>query len=201
MTDRHPDDSHLDAAIDRAVREMMSVEPRADLRQRVMAELAEEPARTTLWPRLAFGSAALAVLLVLMFLFVKRPPDRAVEQTIVRSQSPASAPGSTRGATGPATGTAPKTADSGPPHATGPLAGTFTRRPGVPVGDERQVQAASIDTDEPIGIEPMTPVERLAPIDPIGIAPLEAATVSTLEISIKPITIARIEIRPLTPPR
>ena len=66
MTDKHLGDSHLradshlDAAIDRAVREMMSVEPRADLRQRVLAELVEEPTRAALWPRFAFGSAALA---------------------------------------------------------------------------------------------------------------------------------------------
>jgi hypothetical protein len=198
MTDRHPDDSHLDAAIDRAVREMMSVEPRADLRQRVMAELAEEPARTTLWPRLAFGSAALAVLVVLMFLFIKRPTDRAVEQTIVGSQPPASAPGSTRGATGPATGTAPKTADSGPVRVDGSPVRTGARRA---IGEDRPVQAASIDMAEPIAIEPMASVERLKPIDRIGFSSLEAPEVSATEISIKPITIERIEITRLTPPR
>ena len=45
----------------------------------------------------------------------------------------------------------------------------------------------------------MAAVERLAPIDPIRIARLE--TPAGPDISIKPITIARIEITPLTPLR
>ena len=83
MTDKHAATaSHLDAAIDRAVREMMSVEPRADLRERVLAELVGEPARAALWPRLAFGSAAVAVAAVVLLMIVNRPPDQPVDRTI-----------------------------------------------------------------------------------------------------------------------
>ena len=46
MTDRSLGDSELDAAIDRAVRDLMGAEPRADLRERVLSELAARPS----WP-------------------------------------------------------------------------------------------------------------------------------------------------------
>jgi hypothetical protein len=193
-------DSHLDAAIDRAVREMMSVEPRADLRQRVLAELVEEPTRATLWPRLAFGSAALALLIVFMFVFARRPVDRGGEPTIVQSQPPASVPGNPRGATGPAAETAPKSAgrESRGTDRLPTRAVARSRRPGA---EDRQIQAASIDTGEAIAIEPLTPVESLTTIDPIGIAKLDTPQASTSEIALKPITIEPIEITPLTPPR
>ncbi len=205
MTDKQLGDSHLradsrlDAAIDRAVREMMSVEPRADLRQRVLAELVEEPTRAALWPRFAFGSAALALLIVFMFVFARRPVDRGGEPTIVQSQPPASVPGNPRGATGPAAGTAPKSAgreSRGDGLQTRTVAGG--RRPGA---EDRQIQAASIDTGEAIEIEPLRPVESLTPIDPIGIAKLDTPEASTSPIALKPITIEPIEITPLTPPR
>lgn len=198
MTDKRLEESLLDAAIDRAVREMTNVEPRDDLRRRVLADLAGQPARAPLWPRLAFGSVALAVVAVFVFMFVNRPTDPAVEQAIVRSQPPAVAPGSAARARQPATGTAPMAADRTRGRGVDPKAGTVARRP---VAEDRRVQAASIDTAEPIAIEPMTPVEQLTPVDPIGIAKLEAPRVSTSEISIRPLTIERIEITPLTPPR
>ncbi len=191
MTDKHLADSHLrggshlDAAIDRAVREMMSVEPRADLRQRVMAELLEEPARATLWPRLAFGSAALAAAVLIALMLVNRPADPPVDQTIAGAQPPASAPD----ATGPATGNAPKGIAGGPAIVVGPKPQIGARGPvigGRPVIEDRPVQAASIDTTELIVIEPMAPVERLKPIEPIVFSP---------------IALAPIEITPLTPPR
>jgi hypothetical protein len=189
MTDNHRDDSHLDAAIDRAVRDMMRAEPRADLRQRVLAELAGEPARAAWWSRLAFGSAAVAVAVVILLMVVNRRAERPVDETIVGAVPPASVPGNT-GPSAELSGAAP------PGRVDGPRARTFARRPVV---EDRPVQAASIDTVEAIGIEPMTPVERLKPIDPIGIATLGAPLVP--ESGITPITIERIEITPLSPRR
>lgn len=189
MTHKHLAGSHLDAAIDRAVREMMSVEPRADLRQRVMAELVEEPARATWWPRLAFGSAALAAAVIIVLMLVNRPADRPVDRTIAQTQPPASAPDTTGKATGPATGNAPKSIAGGPALVDGPKPRIVAPRPvigGRPVIEDRPVQAASIDTTELSAIEPMAPVERLKSIEPIVLSP---------------IALAPIEIRPLTPPR
>jgi len=187
MTDNRRDDSRLDAAIDRAVRDLMSVEPRAGLRERVLAELTGEPARAAWWPRLALGSAAVAVAVVVLLTIVNRPPERPVDRTIADAAPPAAAAPNTGEFSKPPGGTPPVRVD-------GPRTRTAEGNPVV----GRPVQAASIDMGESITIEPMTPVERLAPIDPIRIARLEAPTVS--EISIKPITIERIEITPLTPP-
>jgi hypothetical protein len=189
MTDKHLADSHLragshlDAAIDRAVREMMRVEPRADLRERVMAELVEEPARATWWPRLAFGSAALAAAVLIVLMLVNRPVDRPVDRTIAQTQPPPSAPARTGETTGPATGTEPTIIAGGRTVVAGRKPRTVPR---TPVIEDRLVQAASIDTTELVAIEPMAPVERLKPIEPIAFVP---------------IAIAPIEIRPLTPPR
>jgi hypothetical protein len=188
MTDKHLGDSHLragshlDAAIDRAVREMMSVEPRADLRQRVMAELVEKPSRAALWPRFAFGSAALAAAAIVVLMLVNRPADPPVDQTSASTQ-PATAPGSTGEATGPATGTAPKVVARGPAIVNRGKPRTVAPRPVI---EDRPVQAASIDTTEVIVIEPVGPVERLKPIEPIALSP---------------IVLAPIEITPLRPPR
>ncbi len=188
MTDNRRDDSHLDAAIDRAVRDLMGVEPRAGLRERVLAELTGEPARAAWWPRLALGSAAVAVVVVVL-LMINRPPEQPVDRTIAGATPPAVAPGNTSETAKPP-GAAP------PVHVDGPRAQAATQRPVV---EDRLVQAASIAANEPIAIEPMTAVEPLALIDPIRIARLEVP--AELDISIKPITIARIEITPLTPQR
>ena len=89
MADRPLAETQLDEAIDRAVREMMNVEPRADLRVRVLAELGGPPARVSLWPRFAFGSMALAAAILAFFLFAKRPTDRAVEHSVAGARPPA----------------------------------------------------------------------------------------------------------------
>jgi hypothetical protein len=189
VTHNRRDDPHLDAAIDRAVRDMMSAEPRAGLRERVLAELAGDPVHAAWWPRLAFGSAAIAVAIVILLVIVNRPAERPIDQTIAgAAPPPVAAPGNT-GEPGQLSGGTP------PVRVTGPRAGTLA---GSPVVEDRPIQAASIETGESIAIEPMTAVERLAPIDPIRIARLETPTLS--DISIKPITIERIEITPLTPP-
>jgi hypothetical protein len=190
MTDNRRDDSQLDAAIDRAVRDLMSVEPRAGLRERVLAELTGEPARAAWWPRLALGSAAVAVAAVVLLTVFNRPPELQppVDRTVAGATPQAAPPGKDEetiklpGATPPA-------------HVDVPQAQAATPRAVV---QDRLVQAASLAANEPITVEPMTAVEPLAPIEPIRIAPLE--TPAGLD-SIKPITIARIQITPLTPQR
>jgi hypothetical protein len=193
MTDNQLADSHLDAAIDRAVRELMTVEPRADLQRRVMAEITHAPARAALWPRLAFGSAALALAVVVLFMFARRPAERDVEQIIV--QAPAAAPGRP---TTPAAGPPPNDATRGPDIAPKPRTGAVARRP---AGQDRLIQAASIDTADLTPFEPMAPIELLMPVDPIGTTTLDPLGISIPELSIKPLTIQRIEIVPLTPRR
>jgi hypothetical protein len=129
---------------------------------------------------------------VFLLVFTNRPAERPVEQAVVESRPPASVPGNPRGATAP-TGTAPKSAGRESRRADGlqTRTGALSRRPDT---EDRQVQAASIDTGEAIAIEPLTP------IDPIGIAKLDTPQAATSQIAITPITIERIKITPLTPP-
>jgi len=194
MANSFRDDSHLDAAIDRAVRDMMSAEPRTDLRERVLAELTGAPARTRLWPRLAFGSAALAIAAVALLVFVERPADRPVERVAVATPPPAPA---SPAAEAPAAPSIPSGAVDRDTARRGGLESAAAARE-KKVAD-RPVQAASIAAGEAVGIEPMTPVEPLRPLEPIRIATLVAPSASA--ISIVPITIERIEITPLSPQR
>ena len=99
MTDRPLGDSELDAAIDRAVRDLMGAEPRADLRERVLSELAggsselaRTSARATLWPRLAFGLVAATAAIVIAVQFADRPAERPAEQTIAARAAPEERP-------------------------------------------------------------------------------------------------------------
>jgi hypothetical protein len=133
MTDNRRDDSHLDAAIDRAVRDLMSVEPRAGLRERVLAELTGEPVRAAWWPRLALGSAAIAVVVAVVLMIGSRPPQRPVDRTIAGATPPTTATQNTAETAKPPEATPPV-------HVDGPRAQAATRSPVV---EDRLVQAAS----------------------------------------------------------
>ena len=198
MANSYRDDSHLDAAIDRAVRELMSAEPRADLRERVLSELQDAPARTTLWPRLAFGSAALAATVVAMLVLVDRPADRPVERVAV-STSPAAEsprPGPVNPPAPARTASAP--VDRGRMRSDGPESAPAPRGR---AGADRPIQAASIDAAESVAVAPMMPPARLGPIEPIVPTRLDASHIPAPIIDIKPIAIEHIEIAPLTPQR
>ena len=201
MTDRSLGDSELDAAIDRAVRDLMGAEPRADLRERVLSELprpselAGTSARATLWPRFAFGLVAAAAVLVIAVQFADRPSERPAEQTIAVLPAPPDRP---RTAGTPFTRPPEHTPipRAAPARRTGPVPTTPLR--GV-VPDDRPIQAASIETAPPLGIAPMTPVARLNRIEPIGLSRLEASEIPAPAIDIKPLAIDLLEIGPLTP--
>jgi hypothetical protein len=205
MVDKHLSDGQLDDAIDRAVRDLMSVEPRTDLRARVLAELEGAPARPALWPRLAFGGAALALAAVLVAMLVSRPaqPPDGARVASTRPQPPS--PTETRPET------APPLPRGGPPN---PLTSDRTVRRGPaprvpapdrqPVAGDRPIQAASIDSLDLPGATAggvTLPVERLAALDPIRISSLEPLDMSTTDIVMQPITVGAIEVAPLTPRR
>src|SRR3954447_21931030 len=85
------DDSALDAAIDRAVREMLNAEPRAGLRHRVLARLHDRPTRMLSVPRLAFASALLVALLVIL-VFSTRRTMPAPTPVVADARPPATIP-------------------------------------------------------------------------------------------------------------
>ena len=82
-------DKHLDDAIDRAVREMMSGEPASDLRQRVLDDITAPQHRRFAWSTLAYSSAALAAIVLLVLSLVTRRP--VVPETRIAG-TPAAAP-------------------------------------------------------------------------------------------------------------
>jgi hypothetical protein len=84
-------ESRLDRAIDRAVRDMMHVDPHPGFRSRVLARLEPEPARFAMVMRLAIVAGALAVLV--LGVMVIRPdrrsdlPGNIAQETTPRAQS------------------------------------------------------------------------------------------------------------------
>ena len=199
MTDKPLGDSALDAAIDRAVRDLMGAEPRADLRERVLSELAGTSTRAVLWPRFAFGLVAATALLVIAVQFVERPSERPVERTVAGRPA---LPDPDRPRTARTPPALPGIRPAIPPR-------TLVRTPGpVPappfrnaVVDDRPIQAASIETALPLGVEPLTPLVRLNPIEPIALSQLEAPEMPAPGINLKPLAIEQMEIAPLTPRR
>lgn len=194
-------DKHLDDAIDRAVREMMSAEPASDLRRRVLDTITRPRRRAIAWSALAYGSAALAAIVLLVVSLVTRRAD--VPETRVAGAptvSPAAAP------TRPSP-LAPEPAEqpavSSPGRRQSPA-----RRPreastpdvGVPNFADRRVEAASIPGALALGSEAMS-AASLEPVVPLGIAAIGAEPIVTKEIGIAPIDIVRIEIAPLPPRR
>jgi hypothetical protein len=193
MADRPLAETQLDEAIDRAVREMMDVEPRGDLRARVLAELGGPPARVSRWPRFAFGSMALAAAILAFFLFAKRPTDRAVEHSVAGALPP---PAPAAGPTAATRSPVPSAIGREPVLPDGGRRKTLARTPAF---EDRPVRAASVDSAELMAADATAPVERLPSIEPIRISRLEDVPVATSPIAIEPITIERLEIAPLTP--
>lgn len=79
-------DLHVDDAIDRAVRDMASVEPDARLRARVLTAIEQPRPRAFGWPYVvAAGAVAILIVMVTM-----RTPERApVEQALAPRSAPA----------------------------------------------------------------------------------------------------------------
>jgi hypothetical protein len=184
-------DDKLDEAIDRAVREMMAVEPRPGMRHRVRKRL-EARRRIFTVPRIATVAAAAAVLLIVT---MTTRSTRPAPETVSTDARPAAAPSTPSSRTPSITPTNPAPATTVVRH----------RPSDAPATPSRQVQAASIDAailpDAAVRIAP------IAAIDPIRVAnlsetamPLQVPIV-TNEIRIVPIAVDPIDIPPLTEPR
>jgi hypothetical protein len=170
--DRGPHD-HLDLAIDRAVREMLDVEPPADLRARVIAEISvaggSRTAPTLRWVLPLAAAAALIVLAV----FVAR-------RTEPLPQAPAVAHGPDVHLPAPVVASSePRRPDVRPAPAIRPR--------------ERLVFAANDD-----GTTKIAPLKTITPID---VAPIEQERIAPADVAVRPLnTITEIQIAPLTPP-
>jgi hypothetical protein len=182
----------FDKAIDGAVREMLDVEPREDLRERVMARL---PAPGSRLPASGFRLPAAGVwvpafaataALVLLAVFVARPSKT------VPAQAPVVA-------TAPGRPVAPEMLPPAVPAA--PLQ-TATRRVGTaPVGTHaasaRTVVAATYRDADP-GVAAIEPLSRIAPI---AMPPIVHEEIAPADIAVRPLNaISEVQIAPMTPP-
>ena len=182
----------FDKAIDEAVREMLDVEPRADLRARVMRQIAgKNQSRKLLWT--AVPLAAAATLILALFLPSKTGVDQQMPTPVVKSTPPNAPPTVPSPVVRTPQRSVPQVV---PPHviATGPSpASSRPRR----IEPSTRMAAAAVyaAADDTTGIEPLNA------LTPIEMAPLAEHRVATAEITVRPLNpIVELQIAPLSPP-
>jgi hypothetical protein len=206
-------DDRLDALIDRVVREMMDVDPRPGMRERVRARLEAASSRkwTLTFPRLVLAGGVVALMLV-AFISKSTRPASDDATTITSEARP--------GGSAPASAAPPKQAANTPIPQVEPQRSadrTERRRPAAPPHKpelaasqaQRLVRAASIDAASLDAAPPevaaaVAPAVEIAPvtdIDPIRIARLSQTPIVPSEIRIAPLAMDQIEVAPLTLPR
>jgi hypothetical protein len=185
----------LDDAIDRAVRDMMSAEPRPGFRGRVFDRLDSDPDHQTresrswaasgTWRLPALAGALVLALIAFVVMQRRESPTQPSPSAIVATRP---APSVT---TQPPARESPST-----PARVGPrVAAADVRR--VAAG---LVQAASVD-DEPVaspvegdGLEPLNEIA------PLGVAPIADTPIQTRDISIGELSVPPIVVDPLPLP-
>ena len=216
MTERHLraiDGDAADAAIDRAIREIMTGEPAPGFRQRVFARLERESHTQSIWairtiwtgPRLGF--AAIAAVAVLVFALWTRPAERTNELPVAQVTPPAiehRPPSAPQPVTQTPSGKAsisptPRVADRRTPAgaAKSPARTTPTRVVTAPA--DRRISAASVAPAEE-ALERSTATQR-PPDDPTSIPPIQVRPLETPEIIVRPLAVGPLMIVPLLPPR
>jgi hypothetical protein len=172
----------LDKSIDRAVREMLAAEPRADLRARVVARIDARPASSfqlpvASWVR--FGGLVGAAAVLILFVTVARrsePPARVATIAHAGEQRPVETRSSMGQSAGPTQ--VASSAKSGPARVSASL-----------------VYAASSETQATAGIDPLTMIA------PIEVAPIAQSSITPEPIGVRPLSpITEMQIAPLTPP-
>ena len=185
----------FDEAIDRAVRDMLDVEPRADLRARVIAQVSASgsqlPAfgfRRNRWIVLPLAAAAALLLLVARLSW--------------RAETPASAPAMVAHAPDQHLPYSPSVQQPvSAPRAARPKPATEMVRTSVPASGTREtapVIAAAFTEPE----QATTEIAPMKPMTPIAVAPVTQDRIAPAsQIALHPLnTIDEIQIAPLTPP-
>lgn len=179
----------LDGAIDDAVREMMQVDPRPDLRRRVTGAIGARPRRVDgvrlglVW---AASLAAVAVASVMLF----RSPEPA-QPVLAPQAAEASRAMSAPPTAEPAAAAAPRTArtraprprDPAPESIFGPRADRVAAA-SVPVGTPETSPAAA---DDAVTLDSAPVPGGLPRIAPIGLIPIQVAP-----IAIEPLSVSAI---------
>jgi hypothetical protein len=184
MTDKHRTERDVDAAIDRAVHEIMSAEPRPGFRRRVLDRLGDAPPARWTWARISVGIAAATASLVAAIWLAA--PERSTAPTapaVARHQPAEVAP--------PPPSPTRKT-EGEPPVVKKPIAPagplrTVPRR-AVPQPPPGRVEAASLPLPQPNAVSTIELIQ-LPPLQPIP------------EVDVRRRIIERITTSPLSPPR
>lgn len=168
----------FDAAIDRAVREMVDVEPPAGLRGRVMDRIdgSKESRRKAAWMAAPLAAAAVIVLAVLAPWRTERPALGPLAQVATDRRLPAAAPGTL------------------PAPASVPQVVVARDRPGSPRA-ARTIEAAVDASEQFAGAQ----IEALAGPAPLAVERLSgppAPAVQTLDVA--PIEIPALEVNAIT---
>src|SRR5262245_3404152 len=179
------DRDSVDAAIDRAVRDMLAVEPRPGMRQRVLARINEPQRRPALWPMLA-GATALAAIVTIALLnrsqqsAIVAPP--VAPPVVVATREPAAEPK-------PAIPVAPPTATpAAPPRP--------PRASARPAPERRMVQATVYTAPA----EPFDVVPEITEMNPIRVAAIAAnQEIGGKEISVTLLHMPEITVEPIVP--
>jgi hypothetical protein len=187
--DRRTDDGgRLDLAINRAVREMLDVEPPAGLRGRVLQRISDSDrqvasgfSRRLLWGAIPLGAAA-AVLLAVLLPRIGSEPAPPPLSTVATARPVAAIE-------------APHVAPL--PRGVAPVAARTSAAEGIRrLTVEGSVTAASFEP-VPGGVD----IEPLATIEPIRIAAVTPAAIAHQEVVVSPLApIAQLRIAPLSPP-
>jgi hypothetical protein len=182
----------VDAAIDRAVREIMSAEPRPGFRHRVLERLTDAPPARWTWARVTVGIAtAAATLVAAIWLSAPEHSTAPTAPTVARQQPTEVAP--------PPASPTPGTEVEQPvvkkplrPPASLP-ARPRTQVPQPPPG---RVEATSLPRVQPQQLEGVKPTAVNA-VEPILLPPLQPVPA----VDVRRLIIERITIQPLSPPR
>ncbi len=171
-------DTRLDDAIDRAVREMMSVDPRPGLSRRVLARLDEPRTPWLTVPRRAAAAALVAVIVVAIVLVTRTPAP--VSQQVSVTRTPASP--------------APQTEMHVPPTPADSTARVATHAPRAR-RTVRQPRATAEDIPPFAGSVNVDPLASIAPIAP---RPVEPSAIESPEIIVTPLApIEPVRVDPL----
>jgi hypothetical protein len=187
----------LDDAIDRAVRDIMSAEPRPGFRGRVLDRLDRDSERRTRqsksWSasgirRLALPAFAGALLLAMLSLVVMQRRDARLAEpspsttVAARPEPPVTTPP-------PSLGKEPST----PSVVTPPVTSAQRVAPGV-------VQAASVEDAPAAPLDEDAGLKALNRLAPLGVAPIAETLLQTPDISIGELGIPPIVVEPLPLP-
>jgi hypothetical protein len=190
MTDKLRTERDVDAAIDRAVREIMSAEPNPGFRRRVLERLTDTPPARWTWARLTVGIGAAAAMVVAAIWLAA--PERSTTPTapaVVRHQPVEVAP--------PDPSPAPKIEVTQPvvkkPGRPAAAASPRTKVPQPPPG---RVEATSLQLAQPTQLDEGQPQPNaVSAIEPIRVQPLQPIPA----VDLRRLIIERITIPPLPP--